>query len=305
MAMATLIIGASGLLGRALRRQLAPSGALGTYRTRARPGLLHLDIRDQHAVRDLLGRLRPHAVINAAGERRAAVWHQDPIATRAVNVDAAAVIARAATEASAWLIHISTDYVFDGTVPPYTPDDRPCPVNNYGRGKLAAEYRVLAAAPTAAVVRVPVLYGPVETPNESMVTEIASALAHQQPLTLDHTTRRYPTHVDDVATICAALINQPQRPTGIWHFSSEEGHTKYDIAHLIAAAHDLPTCQLTPNHIPPADRPGDCRLDTTALWTLLGEHARASVGSAASFAQRAATVTRPWITARSRLALTS
>jgi dTDP-4-dehydrorhamnose reductase len=252
--------------------------------------------RTVRSVPTTLRALRPTAVINAAGERRPTIWHRDPAATRSLNVDAAAAIARAATETGAWLLHISTDYVFDGTAPPYTPDHPPRPVNDYGQGKLTAEHRVLAAAPSAAVLRVPVLYGPVETPGESMVTEIAHALAHQQPLALDHTTRRYPTHVDDVATVCELLLNHPLPPAGIWHFSSEEGHTKYEIAHLIATAHDLPTRHLIPNHTPPADRPGDCRLDTSALWTLLGEHARAAVGSADSFAERAERVTRPWIT---------
>lgn len=299
---ATLIIGGSGLLGRALHSRLAPHGALGTYHTRTRPGLIPLDIRDPQAVERTMRTFRPTAVINAAGERRPTIWHRDPAATRSLNVDAAATIARAATETDARLIHISTDYIFDGTAPPYTPDDPPHPVNTYGQGKLTAEHRVLAAAPSAAVLRVPVLYGPVETPGESMVTEIAHALAHQQQFQqlfiLDHTTRRYPTHVDDVATVCDLLLNHPQPPTGAWHFSNEEGHTKYQIAHLIATAHDLPTRQLTPNHTPPADRPGECRLDTSALWSLLGEHARAAVGSAGSFAERAASITRPWITPR-------
>lgn len=292
----TLIIGGSGLLGRALCRRLGPGGALGTYHTRARPGLLSLDVRDPHEVGGLLRRVRPTVVINAAGERRPAIWSRDPEATHALNVTAAAIIARAATEIDAWLIHVSTDYVFGGGAPPYRPDDPPCPVNDYGRGKLAAEQAVRVAAPTAAILRVPVLYGPVDMPDESLVTEIAHTLAQQRPLTLDHTTRRYPTHVDDVATVCASLASHGERPAGIWHFSGEDGHTKFDIAHLIAAAHHLPTSQLMANHIPPADRPGDCHLDATGLWHLLGEHTRAALGSAGTFAHRVAAVTRPWIT---------
>jgi dTDP-4-dehydrorhamnose reductase len=296
--MATLILGATGLLGRALYHRLAPHGALGTCRTRIRPGLLPLDVRDPQAIGALLRHLRPDVVINAAGERRPAAWERDPDTTRAVNVDAPAEIARAATEMGAWLIHISTDYVFDGTAPPYTPSDPPCPVNPYGAGKLAAEHAVRAAAPTAAILRIPVLYGPVEAPGESLVTEIAHALAQQRPLTLDHTICRYPTHVDDVAAICAALADQPERPAGLWHFSGADAYTKYEMAQLIATAHNLPTAGIAPNHTPPADRPGDCRLDCTALWNHLGEPVRAEIGSAGSFAERVATVTRPWITQR-------
>jgi dTDP-4-dehydrorhamnose reductase len=293
--MATLIVGATGLLGRALHRQITPL-ALGTYYTRVRPDLLPLDVRDPHAINELVRRVRPEVVINAAGERRPDVWAADPAGTRAVNVEAAAALASAASQAGAWLLHISTDYIFDGTSPPYSPADQPHPVNDYGTGKLAAEHAVRAADPAAAILRVPVLYGPVENPDESLITEIAHALANQQSMTLDHTTRRYPTHVDDVAAVCAALINR--RPAGIWHFSSDEGHTKYEIAHLIATVHSLPTAGITPNHRPPADRPGNCRLDSTALWTLLGEQAHAEISSIGPFSERAATITRPWITQR-------
>jgi dTDP-4-dehydrorhamnose reductase len=125
--MATLIIGATGLLGRALHHRFAPHGALGTCHARARPGLLALDVRDPQAIDALLRHLRPDMVINAAGERRPAVWEREPGGTRAVNVDAAAEIARAATRVGAWLIHISTDYVFDGTAAPYTPTTDPAP----------------------------------------------------------------------------------------------------------------------------------------------------------------------------------
>jgi dTDP-4-dehydrorhamnose reductase len=294
--MATLIIGATGLLGRALYHHLTPHGAHGTYHTRARPGLLPLDARNPNAVHALLRHIRPDVVINAAGERRPTVWDSDPDTTRALNVEAAATIARAATQTGAWLIHISTDYVFDGTTPPYTPHDPPHPTNDYGRDKLTAEHQIHTAAPTAAILRIPVLYGPVEAPGESMLTQIAHALAQEQPLLLDHTTRRYPTHVHDVTAICQALVNHPERPAGIWHYSSEEGHTKHDIAHLIAAAHNLPTTAITPNHTPPANRPGDCRLDPTTLWDLLSEQTRTEISSAGSFAERAATITRPWIT---------
>jgi dTDP-4-dehydrorhamnose reductase len=132
-----------------------------------------------------------------------------------------------------------------------------------------------------------------------LVTEIAHALAQGRALTLDHTTRRYPTYVDDVAAVCAALADQPKPPAGVWHFSGADGYTKYEIAQLIATAHDLPTASITPNHTPPADRPGDCGLDSTALWNLLGEQARAEIGATGSFAERAATLARPWIIQRS------
>ncbi|MGI9000749.1 MAG: dTDP-4-dehydrorhamnose reductase family protein [Pseudonocardia sp.] len=290
--MATLIIGASGLLGRALHRGLRGE-VLGTSNTRRRPDRIPLNVRWPDAITQLLRETRPESVINAVGERRPAVWNHDPHAMRALNVDAAAEIARAATETGARLLHISTDYVFDGSAPPYTPDDPAHPVNDYGCSKLDAERQVLDRAPTAAILRLPVLYGPVERYTESNITTIAHAVAQRNPITLDHTTPRYPTSVDDVTIICDLLLHHRRWPSGVWHFSGDEGYTKYEIAQLIAEVHHLQTKHITPQLTAPVGRPGNCRLDITALVNLLGA---AAVQARSSFAARVEAATRPWTT---------
>lgn len=293
--MATLILGASGLLGRALLRGFVTDGAIGTCHTRLAPGLIPLDIRHTAAVDELLAATGADVVINAIGERRPEMWARRPNAMHALNTQAAATIAQAVTAAGAWLLHISSDYVFPGGQPPYTPDDPTRPVNSYGHSKLAAEHHVRALAPTAVILRIPVLFGPAESPGESNITTLAAAVASGRPIRVDHTVRRYPTHVDDVTAVCrdlAALTHTARPAHGVWHYSSTIGRSKYDLARLIAAVHDLPADHLTPDDTPLHDRPGDCRLDCTALTNLLGS---VPEPRQETFANRVRAVTHTWI----------
>jgi len=91
------------------------------------------------------------------------VSERDPEGTQRLNVDATSVIAHWAAQHDAFIIYLSTDYVFDGTCAPYRPDDTPHPLNTYGMSKLAGEGSVLTAGGPAAILRVPILYGQVET----------------------------------------------------------------------------------------------------------------------------------------------
>jgi S-adenosylmethionine synthetase len=78
-------------------------------------------------------------VINCVAERRPDVVDKSPDRAAELNVGVVGTLAAVAKDLGFWLVHISTDYVFDGTRPPYQPDDPPNPLNEYGRTKLAAE----------------------------------------------------------------------------------------------------------------------------------------------------------------------
>ena len=91
---------------------------------------------------------------------------------RRLNVTATRALAEAMNEHGGRVLYISTDYVFDGAAPPYKWDDKPNPVNAYGQLKLEGEECVLKACEENVVLRVPVLYGPVEYLGESAVTTL-------------------------------------------------------------------------------------------------------------------------------------
>lgn len=275
--MKILLTGASGLLGRSLMTHLAPLGELtGTAHSRLKPPLVRVDLTDEAALRAAFVAWAPDLVVHSAAERRPDVVDGDPAQAERLNVHATETLARLAAARGARFIYISTDYVFDGTAPPYAIDAPSAPLNAYGRMKLAGEAAVCAAyarCPEAyAIVRIPILYGRVETLAESPVTELAGKLMQGQPFKAEDWAMRYPAHADDVARAVALVAAQLMRAGvgGIYHFAGSEQLTKYSMARVIAGVLGVdPELALSdPNPPPGAPRPKDCRLDASRLAAL-------------------------------------
>jgi len=266
--MRAVVFGASGLLGRSVMRAFDDMTVTGTGYSRTGGGLVEVDATSAGSIARLLGRHRPDVVVNCVGERRPAIWSGSPDRARAGNVDAARLIAEGTRWCGARLVHISSDYVFDGTAPPYRPGSLPNPLNAYGRWKLLAEHAVRAACPDASVLRLPVLYGPVRFADETNLTVIARQVAAGAPVELDDVCIRYPTHVDDVAEVCrriAGALLRGHYPGAVSHWSAEQGLTKYGMAVLIARRFGLPADHVSAGNADAADRPLDCRLDVQDL----------------------------------------
>ncbi|UTI64386.1 dTDP-4-dehydrorhamnose reductase [Paraconexibacter antarcticus] len=153
--MRLLVTGAAGMLG---RRVVADARALGHDVTGI--DLPDLDLTDAEATATRIAALAPEAIINCAAYTNvdAAEEHED-VALR-VNGDAAGNLARAATPIGARLVHVSTDYVFDGAKDtPWLESDPPGPLGAYGRTKLAGEEQVAEAGGEYAIVRTAWLFG--------------------------------------------------------------------------------------------------------------------------------------------------
>ncbi len=272
-----LLTGASGLLGRAIMTELAAGGfaVTGTAYRRAAADLLWLDLRDTAAIRTCVDEAKPDVIVHSAAERRPDICENEPELTRELNVEATRTLAAAARDAGAWIVYLSTDYVFDGTAPPYRPGDETNPLNRYGRSKRDGENAVIDTTAAAAVLRVPILYGDVETPGESAVTAILEKIvaAGDGELKLDAWATRYPTLTGDVAVVCRQMIEQKRSDpgfNGIFHWSGDEPMTKYDMGMVMAKLAGLPPGGLVPDPTPPdgAPRPRDCRLDCSDLEAL-------------------------------------
>jgi dTDP-4-dehydrorhamnose reductase len=282
--MKILVTGASGLLGRSLMIHLAaladsPEGLIGTARSRITPPLHKLDLTDEPAVRRAFATWSPDLVVHSAAERRPDIVDGDPAAAQRLNVGATGVLAELAAASSARFIYISTDYVFDGTAPPYATDAKPAPLNAYGRMKLAGEDAVRSAYSAVgdngfAILRIPILYGRVESLAESPVTELAAKLMEGRAFKAEDWAMRYPAHADDVARAIALIAEQLMLATppagGTYHFASGEQFTKYGMALVIAKelAVDISLVQPDPNPPSGAPRPKDCRLDASRLNSL-------------------------------------
>ena len=256
------------MLGRALMHCFASQDATGLAYSRTGPHLTQLDLRDEAATTSLVRQIHPKVIIHTAAERRPDISEQDPNATLALNVRATAHLAQLAAELGSWILYVSTDYVFDGTHPPYGPRDTPNPLNFYGRTKLEGERALQVAAREWSILRAGVLYGDVESLDESAVTAVVNDVRSDKPRKVDHWAHRYPTRVDDLALVIRDMADR--RLQGIYHWCGSECLTKYEMALIMGEILNVPTAHLTPDPNPPAGapRPQDCRLDTSALTTV-------------------------------------
>ncbi|NIF93150.1 sugar nucleotide-binding protein, partial [Burkholderia sp. Cy-637] len=198
-------------------------------------------------------------------------------AARALNVDAPAAIAARAEAIGAWTLAMSTDYVFDGSAPPYRETDVPSPLNAYGRGKADGEAALLAASSRACALRLPLLYGPVIDWADSAVTSLVPAIVASSrdgaaPVEMDAWATRYPTWTPDVAEVIVQLAERHAAGaavTGLCQWSGDEPMNKHEIATRIAAA-----LGIVPRLIAVAEpkdatpRPRDCHLDSSRLEAL-------------------------------------
>lgn len=291
-----LLTGASGLLGRPLMKQLEVFGGIdrliGTAYTRVAPGLEKLDITDEGEVRRAFNLWKPDLVIHAAAERRPDMVEKNPALAERLNVGSTETLARLAAERGASFIYISTDYVFDGQRPPYRTDSETNPLNSYGKMKLQGELavrRTFAEAPSIgegkdrvainqksapsswAILRIPILYGDVETLSESPVTELAIKLLDRQPFTVENWASRYPAHAEDVARAVVLISRRLlEGAGGVYHFAGTERFTKYEMARIMAKILKMPETIVQADDRPPAGapRPKDCRLDGSRLQAL-------------------------------------
>lgn len=267
-----VVTGATGLLGRAVHKELRSNpdhDVVGLSYMRYTKGLRKTDLTSTLQVEELFDEEAPEFVVHCAAERRPDVSEKDPEAATLLNVDATRLLAEACKACGAWLIYISTDYVFDGSQPPYFPDSNTNPLNHYGATKLAGEKAVQAALNDYLILRIPVLFGQIEKLSESAVTSIAKVLQNPQPQSIDNWAVRYPTDTTDTAGVIAQIIEYKQMSdiSGVYHWSGNEALTKYDMALVMAKTWSIDPSFLTPDSNEPAGapRPKNCQLDTSKL----------------------------------------
>ncbi|GFN78048.1 methionine adenosyltransferase 2 subunit beta [Plakobranchus ocellatus] len=217
---------------------------------------------------------KPTVILHAAAERRPDVVEKDPEQTKKINLECTQHLCQLANELGAYVLFISTDYVFDGTKPPYKPGDPTCPLNKYGMSKAEGEKIVLAANSGNIVFRVPVLYGQVERLDESAVTVLFTKVKDpSKPAEMNHCERRYPTSCADLGQAIKILVDSREKDPslqGEFHWSGDEMLTKYDMAVIMAELFNLPSAHIVADTRPAqgAPRPFDCHLDCGRMEAL-------------------------------------
>ncbi|PIU52479.1 MAG: dTDP-4-dehydrorhamnose reductase [Deltaproteobacteria bacterium CG07_land_8_20_14_0_80_60_11] len=257
-----LITGAAGQLGQALVLSAARQGW-----EAAATDLPELDITDPQAVQGELSRRRPEVVINAAAATRVDDLESDPDAALRVNALGPRNLAVACRRLGIKLIHLSTDYVFDGAkLGPYVEWDRTAPLSVYGRSKLLGEEWVRQQCPDHFIVRTAWLYG---VPGPNFVTAILARgrqLGPDGELKVVHDQRGTPTSALALAPQLLALA--ATEAFGTYHATCQGETTWYEFARLILKTAGI-TVRVTPcttAEFPrPAPRPANSVLENRLL----------------------------------------
>jgi len=267
-----LITGASGLLGREVFQAFTEAGweTKGLCFSNPVSGLTQHDITDKEATTQLLTAFKPNLVIHAAAQRFPDKMEKEFEKSWNLNVTATQTISEVTAEVGGRMIYISTDYVFEGSHPPYFPDNPTHPSNKYGQSKLEGE-NVVRLVPGHIVLRIPVLYGNVKNLQESALTTLLDTVRNGKDTKVSSYEVRCPAHTRDIASILLDIGSKLQDiKGGIYQWSGLEKLSKWDIVKMIGSELNLSTqhIQELKDPAPGAPRPRDVEMDRSALQNL-------------------------------------
>ena len=227
-----LIFGASGQVGRELVALAAARGLPAAGITRA-----DADIADADAVAALIARHRPRLVVNAAAYTAVDKAESEPDAAARGNVEGPRVLAEAAAAASVPILHLSTDYVFDGSKPgAYTEDDPIAPLGVYGRTKAEGEAAVRGANPRHVILRTAWVYG---VHGNNFLKTMMRLAAERDRLRVVADQHGCPTATADIAEAILAVdaaLARDASLAGTFHFAGTGSTSWHGFAEAIVAA---------------------------------------------------------------------
>jgi len=270
--MKILLLGSNGQLGRELERQLSSVGSVAAFPRSA------LDITNHRAVRDAVLAIHPNVIVNAAAYTAVDKAETDAERANSVNAEAVANLAQIAQKNGAWLIHYSTDYVFDGSKPtPYIETDAPNPINVYGASKLAGETAIAAADCQHLIFRTSWVIG---KDGNNFAKTILRLAAERNSLKVISDQRGVPTSPSLISKITIDAIRAIKQdkawPQGIYHHAPQGVSSWHEIAKTLIVYAEQQRVQLntqveniqaitTAEYPTAAKRPLNSQLDTHKL----------------------------------------
>ena len=258
-----LVTGANGQLGKCLRAILTDKQAI--FRGR------ELDITNISALQDFVEKNSITSIINAAAYTAVDKAEQEIEIAYQVNSEGARNLALISQQFTIPLIHISTDYVFDGTNHiPYTEDDNTNPLSIYGKSKLEGEKAIIELAHSAYIIRTSWLYSPY---GNNFVKSITRLAQERDILNIVSDQIGSPTYAPDLAKAILKLL--PKLPSGtkqLLHYSNQGVASWYDFAYEIVNLQNI-KCQIIPipttDYPTPAQRPYYSVLDKRRITTIV------------------------------------
>jgi dTDP-4-dehydrorhamnose reductase len=237
-----ILTGANGLLGQKLVDLLANRRGVELLATGRGPNRVPIfegytyeecDLADYSALEKLVYDFKPTEIIHTAAMTNVDQCEKDPEGCKVQNVDVVRSLCALSKEIGCRLIHLSTDFIFDGAAGPYIETDMARPISVYGHSKLDAEQIVLAAGIPAAIIRTVLLYGVVaDMSRTNIVLWVKKTLEAGEKARVVNDQWRSPTLAEDLADGVAAVLFKDR--TGIYHISGAEQYCILDIAYAVA-----------------------------------------------------------------------
>jgi len=222
--MKVLVTGAEGLVGSVLCPYFREQGHEVFPFSHAA-----LDITDERAVGEKIGSIKPDAVVNAGAMTDVDISEKNPEQAFAANARGPENMARACRQSGAALLHLSTDYVFDGAKgSPYDEEDAPEPISVYGLSKLEGERAVRGILPSHYIVRTSFVFG---ASRANFVKSILLAAKKGGEVKAYTDLSSCPTYNRDIAKACLAILTA--RTPGMYHMANSGGASRYAIAEKI------------------------------------------------------------------------
>ncbi|MDP6981959.1 MAG: dTDP-4-dehydrorhamnose reductase [Candidatus Latescibacterota bacterium] len=245
--MRILVTGARGLLGRSLLA--VPHDDIDFVGGARQPGhiadipLVAVDLKRPQTLVDAVTQTRPDAVIHTAALTNVDECERSPDFAQQVNEEAVRVLAEHCAAVDIAMVHLSTDYVFDGQAGPYAETDTPRPLSRYGQIKLDSESPVLALD-RGIVVRTLWLYGHFDGARRNLVTWPIESLAKGEILRIVDDQWGNPTCAPDLAAGLLELLRASA--TGLFHFGGETFLTRLELVQRIADYFGLDASRVEP-----------------------------------------------------------
>lgn len=237
-----LITGSNGLLGQKLvhllrskaqHRIIATSKGRNRISTSEGYEYVELDITNKKEVDGVFDKYQPHTVINTAAMTNVDACEDDKEGCIKLNVTAVEYLIEGCKKYNSHLIHLSTDFIFDGEDGPYAEDDEPNPLSFYGQSKLDSEKLVQNSGLKWAIVRTIIVYGIAEEMSRSNIVLWAkSALEKGEALNIVNDQFRSPTLAEDLAEACWLIADK--KAEGVFHISGKDLMSIVELVRRVA-----------------------------------------------------------------------
>lgn len=237
-----LVTGSNGLLGQKLTDMLRYhsdyeliASSKGENRYPKTEGYTYeqLDVTDYIDIERLIVKYQPYAVIHTAAMTNVDQCESEKEACQKLNVDSVAHLIKLANQHPFYLVHLSTDFIFDGTTGPYKETDAPNPLSLYGHSKNDAELLLLASNINYSILRTIIVYGVAAAMSRSNIVLWAKgALEKGSPIKVVNDQYRMPTLAEDLAKACILAIEK--RAQGIFHISGKDYMSVIEMVRRIA-----------------------------------------------------------------------